>query len=231
MSSRAEGVSKVFSPAGRNGAPLWRRPDWRGKGALKAILWGFQMVPDLNLWKVKLKIGKGEFMNKLILILSMGLAFSTVGCIKGPQGDAGVPGPAGTSVSVQDIQATSGKIVSTINCDGQLPATGYASIDSAGIGVEYNAILTASGDVYATATIYDSGYQAASTSFYAAGQNGASDAKVLVTADYYGASNGGLWKVSLNRETLETKVVYDDSNLPSNLNWTFASTACTVKNW
>lgn len=152
----------------------------------------------------------------LAVILSLGL----MGCVKGPKGDQGTPG--------------AGRIRTTINCSGII--SGLAGVVGAalnGLEVEYDAALTTSGDVYATARIIDSAVQHTSTNFYAAGQAGAATADVLVVADYDFTSDGGWWKVSLNRSTMVTSITYTDSSLGglSPVNLTFTPAACSVQNW
>ncbi|NCN39801.1 hypothetical protein GW916_00995 [bacterium] len=162
-----------------------------------------------------------------VVTLIASLLFLTAGCV-GPKGDQGPPGAPGATTS--DITATSGKIVSTINCSGTVSGTGY--LDLEGLGVEYDAVLTSSGDVYATAVVFDEGYQASGTSFYASKQAGAQTGLVLVNADYVGGQNGGIWKVSLNRDTLVTKAIYQDpSVVGGSVEMTFTPSSCTSQNW
>lgn len=157
--------------------------------------------------------------------LAMGFfALLTVGCMKGPKGDPGIPG--------------AGKIISTLNCGGNITSGGGIVTSGGGIPVElhdlrveYDVVLTSGGDVYATAVIVDNSYQASGTAFYAADQVGAQTAVVYVTADYVDAVNGGLWKISLDRATLITSIVYDDPSLGSQVKMTFTPSACTVQYW
>lgn len=143
------------------------------------------------------------------------LPLFAIGCVKGPKGDAGIPG--------------SGKIVATMNCAQTISGL---DPDLNGLMIEYDAVLTSGGDVYATATIVESGYQASGTAFYAADQAGAENALVLVTADYIGAANGGLWKIRLNRDTLVTHIRYEDpSDLVGPIEDTFSPSACTAQYW
>lgn len=162
------------------------------------------------------------------IVLVASVAFVTSGCVKGPKGDPGIPGAPGANA--QDINANSGKIVSTINCSGMVSGSGHFYLE--GLGVEYDAVLTSSGDVYSTAVIYDDAYQASGTAFYASGQVGSQTGLVQVNADYVGSSNGGVWKVSLNRDTLVTKALYQDPDVGGGeVEMTFTSSACKLQNW
>lgn len=150
-------------------------------------------------------------MKSTLLTLATVLALASIGCAKGPKGDAGASG--------------GGRIVSTLNCSGTIPSGALA-----GIEIEYDAVLTAGGDVYSTANIIDSGLQISGTSFFAAGQAGAATGRVFVTNDLIGANNGGLFEVSLNRSTLVTSITYSDPD-SSTLNYLFTAGACTLQNW
>jgi hypothetical protein len=134
------------------------------------------------------------------------------GC-KGPKGPAGAPG--------------GGRVVSTIYCNGTVTGAGALN----GLDIEYNAVLTSSGDVYATASIIDAAAQTSGTSFYAAAEPGSLSAEVEVTADYIGAANGGYWSVGLDRNTLITHITYDDPDLINVVDLTFTPSACTVGNF
>lgn len=150
-------------------------------------------------------------LSALSLISIMALAS---GCAKGDKGDPGDPG--------------AGRIVSTINCGGNVAGTAHAALN--GLRVEYSAVLTSGGDVYVTGNIIDEVSQVSGTEFYAAGQNGAASGKVLVTFDHLGTANGGTWELTLNRVTLETLAVYKDAGY-SDVVIPFAPSACTVMNW
>lgn len=155
-----------------------------------------------------------------IYILSLISLVAISGCAKGPKGDAGANG--------------AGKIVSTINCGGTISGlSGPAGTALNGLEIEYDAVLTSGGDVYSTARVIDNITQTTSTNFYARGQSGASDASVLIVADYASPANGGFWEVSLDRNTLTTYIDYTDSSLggQSPVNMTFTPSACTVQNW
>lgn len=150
-------------------------------------------------------------MNKALYFLAF-LTLTVVGCGKGPKGEDGA----------------SGKIVSTMNCAGTVTGTSYSQLN--GLEIEYSAVLTSGGDVYATANVIDEAFQTSGTEFYAANQNGAQTALVYISADHVGATNGGLWKISLNRSTLITRVEYSDPDISTQI-LSFTPSACTVQNW
>jgi hypothetical protein len=143
-----------------------------------------------------------------------------IGCDnKAEQGPAGPPG--------------SGRIVSSMFCEGTISGLGGAQAALNGLQVEYNAVLTSSGDVYATANIIDDFVQVSGTAFYAAAETGASSGAVLVTDDVHSTGNGGYWRISLNRTTMVTSIVYTDSSMggSSPVNLQFTAAACDVGNW
>ncbi len=145
------------------------------------------------------------------------LAVVTLGC-QGPKGDQG---PAGA-----------GKIVATMNCQGEIDANQPgipAFLDK--VRVEYDAVLTAGGDVYSTAVVIDVYSQTSGTAFYAANQNGAQTATVFLTTDLDRVGVQGEWEISLNRSTLQTSVVYDDPTLMAPVQMKFNAAACKVQNW
>lgn len=155
---------------------------------------------------------------KSILTLSLlAILATTAGCAKGEKGEKGENG--------------SGRIVSTINCAGTVSGVTSPATVLNGLVVEYNAILTAGGDVYASSNIIDEVQQVSGTEFYAAGQNGAVTAMVKITSDQHSTADAAVWSVELDRTTLQTKVTYDDDSLPAVVSMNFASSACTVQNW
>lgn len=137
-------------------------------------------------------------------------------------GKDGAQGPAG-----QD----GGKVVATMNCLGIISGLSGASSALNGLEIKYNAVLTSSGDVYATASVADDFSQQSSTEFYAAGQAGANTADVEIIADYHSTADAGVWNVSLNRSTLVTTVQYDDDSLPAVVSLDFSAAACTQTYW
>lgn len=156
-------------------------------------------------------------MKKLSLSgLFLMLALALAGC-KGPKGDTGASG--------------GGRVIATIYCAGTVSGMAGGAAPLNGLDVEYNAVLTAGGDVYATANIVDEASQVSGTAFYAAAEPGSATAEVPVTADYVGVYNGGFWRVSLNRNTLVTSVEYDDPSLASVATMAFTASSCTVSHF
>lgn len=154
--------------------------------------------------------------NKSLLLAACLVSILSLGC-KGQKGDPG--------------QAGGGRIVATLNCAGHIHDANGSIPELENLYIEYNAVLTAGGDVYASANISDETNQASATNFYAAGQNGSSTATVEITDDYIRPANGGYWNISLNRTTLITSVVYRDDDLSGPVNMTFTPSACTVGNY
>jgi len=151
-------------------------------------------------------------MKALMIALTAILVLAT-GCMKGERGAPGV----------------GSRIVSTINCSGVISGSGVGSLN--GLEVDYDAVLMASGDVYATAAVIDNGAQVSGTSFYSVGQPGAVNAMVSIVADHHGTLDRAYWQISLNRSTLVTSVVYEDNSLAGPISLTFTPGACTIQNW
>lgn len=156
---------------------------------------------------------KTQSLKHISVLGLLSLALFATGCGKPEQGEKGERGQDG------------GRIVSTINCFGKV--SGAGPLD--GLKVEYNAVLTSSGDVYATAAVIDEAQQYSGTSFYSAGQTGSDTAKVVITADYVGAANGGTWDISLDRRTLQPTAQYIDPDF--NKTMVFAASACKKRDW
>lgn len=158
----------------------------------------------------------------IISVLVISFTLASLGCSKGEAGPQGAPGASGA-----------GKITSTMNCSGVVTGLSGGAAALNGLTIDYNAVLTSGGDVYATANVVDSSLQVSGTAFYAAGEIGSTTAEVLITNDYYGSLNGGYWSVSLNRSNMVTSIVYTDTSLggQSPVNMTFTSSACTVANF
>jgi hypothetical protein len=156
-------------------------------------------------------------MKKTVLTLVLSVLLTSLGCGKGPKGDPGAPG--------------AGKVTATMNCSGVISGLSGASAALNGLTVEYNAVLTSGGDVYATAMVADEWAQVSGTTFYAAGESGSQTAQVLINADFHSTADGAYWNISLNRSTLVTSITYTDPSLGSVVNMHFTSSACTVGNW
>lgn len=153
-----------------------------------------------------------------LLVLSVALLTTVSACSK----KSGAQGPAGQN---------GGKIVATMNCLGVIAGLSGGAAVLNDLQIKYSAILTSSGDVYATASVNDDVSQDSSTNFYAATQTGATNAAVNIVADYHSTADAGEWTISLNRTTLVTTVQYDDDSLPSVVSLDFAANACTLTNF
>ncbi|MCC6137307.1 MAG: hypothetical protein IT287_01645 [Bdellovibrionaceae bacterium] len=153
-----------------------------------------------------------------VLVISAAVLLTLNACSK----KSGAQGPAGQN---------GGKIVSTINCLGIVTGLSGGASTLNGLEIKYNAVLTNSGDVYATASVSDEVSQDSSTAFYALGQAGATNGAVDIISDYHGTADAGAWQISLDRNTLITTVQYDDASLPSIVSVDFAANACTLANF
>lgn len=162
---------------------------------------------------------KVSFLKSIIITAVAAIALSA--CSKGKTGPQGPAGPAGTG----------GKVVATMNCLGIISGLGGGASALNGLEIKYDAVLTNSGDVYASASVSDDIAQQSATQFYAAGQAGANTAEVEIVADYHSTGDAGLWNISLNRTTLVTTVQYDDVSLPAPVSLNFSSSACTQTYW
>jgi hypothetical protein len=171
----------------------------------------------------------GDEMKTKTLFAALSFTMALTGCIKGEQGPAGPPGSPGVTG-----QSSGSKVVSTINCSGTISGlSGNAGASLNGLGVDYNAILTTSGDVYASAAVINPRGQDSGTEFYAANQIGANTGAVYIVADHDYTADWGQWKISLDRKTLITSAIYTDPSLgaQSPVNLTFTANACVVQDW
>ncbi len=158
-------------------------------------------------------------LNKFVSIIAASvLALSLGACTKGKDGAPGAPGAGG-------------KITATMNCSGVITGlTGYNS-QLNGLEVKYTAVLSSAGDVYSTASVNDEYQQISGTMFYAAGQAGSSTGEVSIVNDVDDGEDTATWRVSLNRSTLITTVVYSDMSFPADVSLNFTASACTQTYW
>lgn len=160
--------------------------------------------------------------SKALKIISLGgllsFAFFSMGCQP-------------TNNDSNNNHSTSGRIVSTMNCFGEVTGLSGPAWVLNGLQVEYQAVLTDAGDVYATAAIIDELQQVSGTRYYAAPESGSGRAEVNITADFVGAANGGLWRIAVDRVSRVTRVIYEDVDLASRVDLDFAPQACTVTGW
>jgi hypothetical protein len=96
----------------------------------------------------------------------------------------------------------------------------------------YSAHLFANGNIFASAGIQDVGLAASYANLYSPRQNGAVTAPVNVTFDEVAPSNGGWWRISLNRATLVTTIVYNDVDVAGGTQtWTMQPANCVVNSY
>jgi hypothetical protein len=122
--------------------------------------------------------------------------------LRGARGTTGASGAMG----VTGAAAQGSFVTASIHCSGQLSGTGYDA--------SYDAAVFRSNDVYARGSIYGASFERSVTEFYAAAQNGAQTASVILTYDIEGAVNAGWWTLELKRTTLVQTVTYHDVDSP-----------------
>ena len=121
------------------------------------------------------------------------------------------------------------RIVASIACIGMLEGQSFS--------FDYSVAQMAYGDVFASASIRDAFGQTGASAYYSLQQLGFATAPVIFTFDVFGDPNGGFWTVSLNRDTLETTVRYDDIDTsgveatPVVLEWSMMSDACVLNSY
>lgn len=128
----------------------------------------------------------------------------------GSDGTDGVDGADGTDgqdgADGQDgTDGINNHIVATHFCTALLEATV--------LHFNYSVAVTSAGDVFATGAIEDPLLEVRGTSYYAAAQNGAATARVILTLDEAPPANGGWWTIDLDRGTLVTAIVYHDADV------------------
>lgn len=131
--------------------------------------------------------------------------------IKGEKGEKGEKGDQGSAGKSGDdghdgADGSDNHIVSSIHCGGSLQGTTSLSFS-------YSVALLASGDLFANGSIYDGNFEVSNTAFYAREQNGATTGGVIFNYDMATPSNGGYWKIELNRTTLVTTLTYTDDDV------------------
>lgn len=169
------------------------------------------------------------WMNSLSAVLLLGATTSACAGETGPSGPAGPPGsegppgpagPAGTAGTVVDGgSADPSKIVRSIGCSGTLEGTV--------LFFSYDVALAANGTIYASASVRDPSLGASGAIVYSPAQNGATNAAVIVPLDELPPANGGYFRITLNRETLVTSIVYTDVDATGGSRaWTMQPTQC-----
>lgn len=141
----------------------------------------------------------------------------------GAAGAAGQQGPAGPSADA-GAGADSFKITRSIGCFGALEGTSLSAT--------YRAALYAGGNVLASAEIRDASIGASFATMYSPTQNGAATASVIVSFDALGTANGGFFVVSLDRASLVTTIVYNDSEATGGSDsWTMTPDKCVANTY
>ena len=139
-------------------------------------------------------------------------------------GDPGTAGDKGTTGDNGTAGADGIKPSSQIACD--------AALENTSLYFEYKATVFTDGSVLAHASIYGVAVEVTDSTFYDSSQNGASTGYINIRYDVSGTDNGGDWKISVNRSTLVTTVLYEDTDLSGgSLTWTLASSKCTTNSF
>lgn len=144
---------------------------------------------------------------------------------QGPPGADGADGPAGPQGNVgpagEDARTNgdASKIVRSIGCTGSLEGTE--------LSFHYSAVLSANGNVFASGGVWDAFAQVSAAELYAPTQNGALNAPVIITFDLAPPANGGAFRLTLNRTTLVTTIVYADVDVAGgSMSWTMPASRC-----
>lgn len=119
---------------------------------------------------------------------------------------------------------TDNHITDTYFCGGALESTPY--------GFTYSVALMSAGDIFSYGALETSGQSYGASAYFAEGQVGAATAPVIFTADASGAVNGGWWQISLNRTSLVTTIVYNDTDVAGGQStWTMLPATCVVNSF
>lgn len=120
----------------------------------------------------------------------------------GRDGNDGEEGAAGSD-GKDGKDGTDNRIVETLHCAGLFESDDYLA--------SYDFVKLASGDVIATGSVANALDEAGTTSYYAAGQNGATSGDVVFTKDSVGSANFGWWE--LVRDDFHLEITYHDTDL------------------
>lgn len=102
-------------------------------------------------------------------------------------------------------------IVKSIFCEEDLLTTDLSAT--------YQLDVFQTGDMIASASIHSSALEVSASTTYTDGQSDAETAPVIVVYDIAGASNGGWWKVSINREFMVFYAEYTDIDVAGGRLW------------
>ena len=121
------------------------------------------------------------------------------------------------------------RIVASITCVGMLEGEDFS--------FDYSVAQLAYGDVFASASVRDIYGQTGASAYFSLQQVGFETAPVIFSFDVYGDPDGGYWTISLDRDTLETTVQYDDVDTsgleatPVTLQWVMMSDSCILNSY
>lgn len=139
----------------------------------------------------------------------------------GQDGAKGAPGPAGPAGMDAEPTAVGDPVVAAQHC--------LAAIDDA-VTVDYWFREFASGDVWASAVIFDSAFSASNSNYYGATQDDVVTAPVQVAFDLQGPGFGGRWVIGMYRDELTMIVTYVDSDLLAGIStWSIAAEDMTCQ--
>jgi len=121
------------------------------------------------------------------------------------------------------------RIVASITCVGMLEGEDFS--------FDYSVAQLAYGDVFASASVRDIYGQTGASAYFSLQQIGFETAPVIFSFDVYGDPDGGYWTISLDRDTLETTVQYDDVDTsgleatPVTFQWVMMSDSCILNSY
>jgi len=124
----------------------------------------------------------------------------------GEDGAKGAPGPAGPPGT--EAAAVSDPVVAAQHC--------LAAIDDS-VTIDYWFREFQSGDVWASALIYDGAFSASNSNYYGATQEDVATAPVQLAFDLQGPGFGGRWVIGMYRDDLTMVITYVDSDLLAGL--------------
>ena len=145
----------------------------------------------------------------------------------GPAGAAGEPGPdgaPGAAGAKGEPGNDSAKVTMSIGCTGALENTA--------LSFRYSVALLANGNVLASAGVRDGAIGASFANVYAPSLIGALVAAVLVSLDELPPGNGGFFRISLDRTTFVTTIVYTDVDVAGGtMTWTMLPANCVANSY
>jgi len=101
-----------------------------------------------------------------------------------------------------------------------------AQLENTTLYFTYTAMVFSDSSVFVYGGIYGGVAQYGASTFYDSSQTGASTAAVMFTYDAEPMSNGGYWRISVNRSTLAATIVYTDTDVSGgSATWTLPSSS------